>query len=176
VTVPACAVDGRAAGSRIPPGWQRNPSEWPARIVLICLALAGAAVAGYLTLVQVRALGAPWDPVFGSASSDRVLHSSLSRSLPVPDAGLGLLAYLADVVLNLVGGTDRWRTRPAVPLLFAAVVLGSAVAGVGLVVVQAAVVGSFCTLCLVSAGLSVAILAVSRLDEARASLAHLRRS
>lgn len=158
----------RPPGPDLPPGWRTNPSAWPERRAQVALAAAGAVVAGYLTLVQLRVLGPAWDPLFGSGSS-RVLHSALSRALPFPDAGLGLLAYLADVVLGLVGGTDRWRSSPLPAYLLALVVLGAAVGGVGLVVVQAAVVHAFCTLCLVSATLSVLILAVNRLREVRAA-------
>jgi len=157
----------------VPAGWDSNPSAWSERGVLIGLAIAGAVVAGYLTLVQVGVLDHAWEPFFG-AGSERVLHSSFSRALPLPDAALGLVAYLADVVLGVLGGVDRWRRRPGVTLLFSAVVVGSALGGLGLVVVQATVVHQWCTLCLASAGISVVILGVSRLREARAAVAHRR--
>lgn len=157
----------------VPAGWDSNPSAWPERGVLVGLALVGAAVAGYLTLVQVGVVGAAWEPFFG-AGSERVLNSSFSRALPVPDAALGLVAYVADVVLGVIGGADRWRRRPVVTLLFSAVVVGAAVGGLGLVVVQATVVHRWCTLCLASAGISVVILGVSRLREARAAVAYRR--
>lgn len=171
----ARTVDGvlYAGDPRVPLGFARNPSAWRERLPQVVLALAGALVAGYLTLVQVHVLGPAWEPLFADGSQ-RVLHSSLSRALPVPDAGLGLLAYVADVVLGLVGRTDRWRTRPWPAYLLALVVLGAAAGGLALAVVQAVVVRAFCTLCLTTAALSVAILAVNRLREARAALAARR--
>lgn len=164
-------VDGQVGrrDADLPPGWRSNPSAWPERLWQVALALVGAAVAGYLTLVQLRVLGPAWDPVFGDGSQ-QVLHSAFSRSLPFPDAALGLVAYLADVGLGLTGGPSRWRTRPWPAYLLALVVLGAALGGMALVAVQALVVHAFCSLCLLSAGLSVAILGVNRLREARAAL------
>jgi hypothetical protein len=43
----------RADRHVVPPGWRANPSAWPQRLPIIGLALAGFAVAGYLTLFQV---------------------------------------------------------------------------------------------------------------------------
>lgn len=153
----------------VPPGWRSNPSSWRERLPQVVLALVGTAVAGYLTLVQLHAVGPAWDPLFGQGS-ERVLHSAFSRALPFPDAALGLLAYLADVALGLVGGTDRWRTRPWPAYLLALVVAAAAAGGLVLVIVQAVVVRAFCGLCLASAALSVALLGVNRLREARAAL------
>lgn len=167
----ATTVRGRVyrGDADVPLGWRSNPSAWRERLPQVGLALVGAVVAGYLTLVQLGVLGPAWDPLFGDGSQ-RVLHSSFSEALPFPDAALGLLAYLADVVLGVVGGTDRWRTRPWPAYLLALVVLGAALGGLALVVVQAAVVHAWCTLCLTSAALSLAVLGVNRLREARAAL------
>jgi uncharacterized membrane protein len=134
--------------------------------VVLGLALAGVAVAAYLTLVQTGVVDHPWDPVFGHGS-DSVLRSKVSRALPFPDASLGLAAYLAEAVLALTDAGDRWTRRPVLPLAYDALSVGLAGAAVALVLLQAFVVGSWCLLCLVSAALSLAILAVGRLREAR---------
>jgi len=141
----------------------------------IALALLGVAVAAYLTLVEVRVVEHGWDPLFGDGT-DEVLHSSVSRALPFPDAALGLVAYAAEVVLGLTAAGDRWRRRPALPLCFDLVGLGLGlgVAAVALVLLQALVVRSWCTLCLCSAALSLSILALSRLRDARAALCAIR--
>lgn len=62
----------------MPAGWDSNPSAWPERGVLVGLALAGAAVAGYLTLVQVGVVASAWEPFFG-AGSERVLRCGLAQ-------------------------------------------------------------------------------------------------
>ncbi|MGY2876966.1 peptidoglycan/LPS O-acetylase OafA/YrhL [Marmoricola sp. URHA0025 HA25] len=139
----------------------------------IALAVLGAAVATYLTLVETHVVDHGWDPLFGDGT-DEVLHSSVSRALPFPDAALGLLAYAAEAVLGLTAAGDRWQRRPVLPLAFDLVGLGLAVAAVALVALQATVVHSWCTLCLCSAALSFAILAAGRLHEARGGLALVR--
>jgi hypothetical protein len=142
-----------------------------ARIVL--LALAGVAVATYLTLVQTRVVDHGWDPLFGDGT-DHVLHSSVSRSLPFPDAALGLVAYLAEAVLGLTDTGDRWLRVPLLPLAFDAVGLGLGAAAVLLVLLQATVVGAWCTACLASAAISLLIVALGRLRDGRAALGRLR--
>jgi hypothetical protein len=94
-----------------PPGWDHNPSAWSHRRWVIGLALLGAAIASYLTLYQAGAIRQVWEPFFGDGS-EIVLHSWVSSALPVPDATLGVLAYLSEAVLASLGGTARWRTTP----------------------------------------------------------------
>jgi uncharacterized membrane protein len=148
-------------------------SAVPAPRLIVGLALVGAGIAAYLTLVQTGAVDHAWDPVFGHGS-DHVLHSDFSRALPFPDAAAGLAAYLLEAGLGLTDAGDRWRRRPVLPLLFDAVGLGLAVAAVGLVVLQATVVGSWCLLCLGSAAVSLTILAIGRLREGRRAVRRLR--
>lgn len=139
------------------------------RSIVVVLALAGATVAAYLTLVQTDVVSQAWDPVFHDGS-DHVLRSNFSRSLPFPDAGLGLVAYLVEAGLGLSGGDHRWQRRPLLPLLYDATGLGLGLAAVLLVLLQATVVGSWCLLCLCSAALSLTILAMGRLREGRAAV------
>jgi len=139
--------------------------SWRERALLAALAFLGLAVSLYLAANQVGMITSPWDPVFGPMSSLRVLHSSLSRALPVPDALLGAFAYALEIVLDLAGGAERSRTHPRLVLAFAAVAFALGATGVGLVLVQALVVRAGCSLCLVSAVVSVTIaiaVAVSR--------------
>jgi hypothetical protein len=85
----------------------------------VVLALVGCAVATVLTLFQVGVLDDVWEPFFGDGSR-RVLTSALSRALPVPDAALGAVAYLAEAVLTALGRPDR----PEVVLTAAVVAAG----------------------------------------------------
>lgn len=124
------------------------------------LALAGAGVAGYLAAVQMGAVGHDWDPFFGDGT-DMVINSSVANLLPFPDALLGVLAYLVEAVLVLLGATVWARARRWPELLLEGEAVAFALAGIGLVVIQALVVHAWCTLCLVSAALSWLILAVT---------------
>jgi len=145
----------------------------PARRIVLVLALLGAAVAAYLTLVQTGVVDHAWDPLFGTGS-DAVLRSKVSRALPFPDASAGLVAYLAEAALALTDSGDRWRRHLLLPLAYDALGLGLAAAAVLLVLLQAFVVGSWCLLCLCSAAISLSILAVGRLREGREVLRRWR--
>lgn len=149
----------------------RRPSRCRERLVLAAVAAAGLAISLYLAAYQLGAVAAPWDPLFGPASSARVLHSVVSRMLPVPDAAVGAVAYAAEIVLDLAGGAERWRTHPWLVLAFAAVAVALGLAGVVLALVQVLVVRSGCTLCLCSAAASIGIaVAVAAGEELRAAL------
>jgi len=174
---PRAALSDAAAGAaRLvirgapPPGWRRNPSAWSRRLLLVALAAAGCALATYLTLYQLGIVAAVWDPVFGDGSQ-RVLRSALSRARPIPDAALGAAAYAAELVALLIGGGERWRTRPRVVLACGAVAAALAGTSVLLLVLQAAVIRSWCFLCIVSAGISFAV-AAAEVDEIVAAVLH----
>ncbi len=128
-------------------------------LLAAALAFAGAVVAGYLAADQLGMLRV-WDPLFGGASTEAVLHSRLSRALPVPDALLGAAAYLFECALAiwLAVAERRGQGRPWSRTVYGAIVVGMAVAGAGLVAIQAFYVRAFCSFCLVSALVSWAIL------------------
>ncbi len=151
-----------------------NPSNWSRRIPVAVLALVGCVVATYLTLYQWHLTSDVWDPLFGTASSEAVLTSAISRYLPVPDATLGALAYLAEAIITAVGGTHRWRTTPWLVVLFGLVLAGLALTSLALVLIQIFVVHALCTLCLCSAAISWLTAWLGH-DEVFASLRGLRR-
>ncbi|HEX5271909.1 MAG TPA: vitamin K epoxide reductase family protein, partial [Gemmataceae bacterium] len=84
---------------------------------MLATALAGCGIATYLTLYQVDIVSHVWEPLFGDGSRYILKESAVARNLPIPDAALGAAAYLAEAILELIGGDDRWRTRPRVVLL-----------------------------------------------------------
>ena len=128
---------------------------------MLLLAVGGLLVAAYLTLVQLDVSIGAWDPIFGPASTRQVLD--LTR--PVPDALAGVLAYATEVVLLL---TRRGR------LLLGIVLCAGGLTSVALIIIQPAVVGAWCALCLASAALSLALLVLGR-QEAADALTALRR-
>ncbi len=142
------------AEPNVPPARDANPSSWAHRLPVIVLALVGCALATYLTLYQWHVTASVWDPIFGAASSEAVLTSVFSRSLPVPDATLGALAYLAEAIVAALGGSGRWRTTPWLVVLFGLVLAGLALTSLALVLTQIFLVHTLCTLCLCSAAIS----------------------
>jgi uncharacterized membrane protein len=159
--------------SDVPPGWDYNPSAWSQRLPVVALAVVGGLLAAYLALYQVRVVGRVWDPFFGR-DSERVLDSKISRLLPVSDAALGAFGYLLDAVTGLVGGRRRWRTLPWLVVLFGVLVGPLGVVSIALVIAQPLAVGAWCSLCLATAAISVAMIAPA-MDEVLASLQYLKR-
>jgi len=154
---------------------QDNPSSWSHRLPVVGLAIVGCGLSVYLTSYQWHVLPQVWDPIFGSHSSEVVLSSFLSRYLPLPDATLGALAYAAETVLALIGGTQRYRTHPRLVLAFGLLLAGMAVVSLGLVAIQLFILHALCTLCLCSAAISWTTAWLSH-DEILASLGEWLRS
>lgn len=165
------AAGMRAAGA--PPGWSVNPSARRERAPILALSVAGLLISSYLALYQWGVFRSVWDPFFDDGSRV-VLHSSLAKSLPFPDAALGAAGYLFESVLELIGGSDRWRAMPWTVALFSLSAGGFAIGSLVLVVMQPVAFGHWCTLCLASAAISLTIVGPAS-DEFRATLGHLRR-
>jgi uncharacterized membrane protein len=155
-------------------GVKTDPSRWAERLRLGAAAAVGCATAVYLAAVQIGAVAAPWDPLFGGSSSMRVLHSAFSRALPVPDAALGAAAYAVEIALTLAGGARRWHTRPRTVVASGAVAAALALGSIVLVALQVTVIRSGCLLCLFSAAISIGVASLAQ-REVRAAVRVLRR-
>ncbi|HSL58491.1 MAG TPA: vitamin K epoxide reductase family protein [Acidimicrobiales bacterium] len=160
-----------------PHGWDNNPAAWSQRLPIIVLALIGTVVAGWLALYQQEMTDTVWEPFFGDGTKEIVRESGFSRffeRFPVGDAALGMFGYLADAVTGAIGGTKRWRTMPWIVLIFGVFVGPFGVISITLIVMQPVLYDNFCTLCLVSAAISLAMIGPA-VDEVLASLQYLRR-
>jgi uncharacterized membrane protein len=159
------------------PPWKHNPSSWKHRAPICVLAGVATVISVYLALYQWRLIGGVWDPFFGGQSA-QVLDSETSeqmrRWIGVPDAALGAIAYLGDVIFGLAGSTRRWQFRPWMVLLFGLDVIPLGLVSVILVVLQGTVVGAWCFLCLVTAAISLILIALAY-DEVWSSILYLRR-
>ena len=155
-----------------PVGWNYDPSEWSQRIPIVVLAVVGFVIASYLALYQLRVFPTVWEPFFGDGSL-KILNSGVSRILPIPDAALGALGYLADAVTGVIGGTKRWRTMPWMVIVFGLAVGPLGAVSVLLVILQPVLFDAWCTLCLASAVISVLMIGPA-MDEFLASLQYLK--
>lgn len=157
--------------------WNWNPSSWRHRLSIVVLALVGFGIAAYLAAYQWRLIDTVWDPFFGNGS-ERVLDSDVSERMRswfvIPDAALGALAYLGDAIYGIAGTTRRWQYRPWMVVLFGLDVIPLGAVGAVLVFIQGAVIGSWCTLCIASAIISL-IMLVMAFDEVWSCLSYLRR-
>ena len=132
-------------------------SDRALRVGVALAALAGAAVAGYLTYVHYQ----PDALICTSGGGcETVQESSYAEVVGIPVALLGLLAYLA--VLGLV----VWDSELA-RTLAAAIALVSVGFAVYLIVLQAFVIDAWCVWCLVNDLVIVPLLAVLTVWRAR---------
>jgi uncharacterized membrane protein len=156
-----------------PPGWEYNPSGWDDRIPIIILAIIGTGIATYLAFYQLEILPTVWEPFFGKGS-EKILNSSISNILPIPDAALGAIAYFVDVISGVIGGTRRWQKMPWMVVVFGVAVGPLGLVSILLVILQPVLFDSWCTLCLASAVISVTMIGPA-MDELLASLQYLKR-
>ena len=163
-------------GDDTPPGWDENPSAWKQRLPIIFLALVGVFVAGWLALYQQEVTDTVWEPFFPGGTEEIVRESGFSKSFerfPVGDAALGAIGYLLDAVTGAIGGTKRWRTMPWIVIIFGIFIGPLGAISIMLVIFQPLLYSAFCTLCLASAVISLAMIGPA-VDEVMASLQYLR--
>jgi len=161
----------------IPAPWDYNPSAWKQRVPICILAFVAFLIATYLALYQWKLIDTVWDPFFGDQTA-KVLDSNVSERMRkwflIPDAAFGAVAYLGDAIFGLAGSTRRWQYRPWLVVLFGIDVIPLGIVSAVLVVLQGTVVGSWCTLCIVTAILSL-ILVFMAYDEVWSCLLFLHR-
>lgn len=163
-------------GDDTPPGWSYNPSSWPQRWILIVLGFLGLVVSRALASYQLGYVDWVWDPFFGFAGSTQaVLDSDMSHMWPISDAGLGTVAYSLEFLMGYMGGTSRWRTMPWMVTIFGILVIPLGLTHIALVMSQPVVVHTWCTLCLVAAGLMLPMIPLE-VDEVVAMAQHVRDS
>lgn len=161
-------------GPSLPPGWSYNPSSWPQRFPIFLLAMVGWFISRYLAAYQLGYINQVWDPLFGDGTL-RVITSNVSHAFPVSDAGLGAMAYTMEALLACKGGARRWCTMPWMVVLFGILVVPLGLTSIVLIILQPLVVGSWCTLCLVTAFCMLVMIALA-IDEVVAVTQLLRSS
>lgn len=133
-----------------------NPSSWSKRIPLLILAVVGFLIALYLGLYQLHVFQNVWEPFFGNGTN-AVAKSSFSRSLPIPDGLIGAFGYVCDIILVSIGDNNRWETKPRAVILYAILIAVMGLVSILLIILQPLVLHTWCTLCLVSAALSLSM-------------------
>jgi uncharacterized membrane protein len=164
----------RDKAHEVPPGWDYNPASWGERIPIVVLAIIGFLIATYLALYQLDIIPTVWEPFFGN-DSITILNSKISHVLPIPDAALGAFGYLLDAVTGVIGGTYRWKKMPWIVVVFGLAVGPLGFISVMLVVFQPVLFSAWCTLCLLSAVISVAMIGPA-MDEMLASLQFMKKA
>ena len=125
-------------------------SDRALRVGIAVVAIAGIAVAGYLTYVHYQP-----DALICTSSGgcETVQESSYAELAGVPVALLGLLAWIAVLVL-VAWDSELART------LIAAIALGAAGFAIYLITLQAFVIDAWCVWCLVNDVVLVPLLVI----------------
>jgi uncharacterized membrane protein len=150
-------------GPDLPPGWSYNPSSWPQRAPILALALVGFFLSRQMTAFQLGHVASLTDPFFGPGT-ERVLTSDVSRAFPIPDAGLGAVAYMVEFLMGFMGDKRRWRTMPWMVTFFGILVVPLGVVSITLIILQPLAVGAWCTPCLIAAAAMLIMISLT-LDE-----------
>ncbi|MGQ9424328.1 vitamin K epoxide reductase family protein [Gilvimarinus sp. F26214L] len=164
--MPGMSMEGMMQKAAMPPGWDYNPSTWLQRLPIAFLALIGIILARYLAAYQLGHTENAWDPFFGIEpnGTERIITSDMSKAWPVSDAGVGVLAYMLELLMAVMGDARRWRTMPWMVAGFGVVVVPLGVVSIFFIIAQPIVIGTWCTLCLVQA-LAMLIMMPYSLDE-----------
>nr|WP_300378361.1 vitamin K epoxide reductase family protein [Henriciella sp.] len=154
---PGVSETAAATGPTIPPGWDASPSSWFQRVPIIALAVFGFLVSRHLTAYQLGHIDGVWEPFFsgvggdGKNGTEEIITSSVSKAWPVPDAGVGALTYMLEILIGVVGSSRRWRTMPWLVLIFGIMIVPLGAVSITFIIIQPIILGTWCTLCLVTA-------------------------
>ncbi|GAB3555127.1 hypothetical protein GCM10027343_43720 [Noviherbaspirillum agri] len=161
--MPGMSMEGMMGGPDVPPGWNYSPSTWLQRLPIIAMALIGFLISRYLTAYQLGHVDQAWDPFF-TPGTEGVITSEMSQAWPIPDAGLGGVAYLLELLMALMGDKRRWRTMPWMVLMFGILVVPLGGVSIFFIIMQPIAIGTLCTLCLVG-GVAMLVMIPYALDE-----------
>ena len=175
---PGIAPAAALTGPTVPPGWDYSPSDWNQRLPIVALALLGLILSRYMAAYQLGHVDAVWEPFFsgsgGQNGTEAIITSEVSEAWPVPDAGLGAMVYVLEIITGLVGGRNRWRTMPWVVVAFGIMIVPLGVVSITFIIIQPIVIGTWCTLCLIGAAAMLLQIPYS-LDELLATGQFMRR-
>lgn len=168
--MPGMSMEGMMDPKSIPPGWTYSPSTYAQRLPIAALGLIGLLISRILTAYQLGHIDTAWEPFFaGSAADSRngteeIITSYVSEMWPIPDAGLGAISYLLEILMAVMGTRTRWRTMPWMVTFFGILVIPLGVVSIYFIIIQPVLLGTWCTLCLLAA-LAMLIMIPFAIDE-----------
>lgn len=166
--MPGMSMEGMMGGPDIPPGWTYCPSTWAQRLPIIVMGAVGFLIARDLAAYQMGHVDSVWDPFFGGTGgrngTETIITSAVSKAWPIPDGGLGAIAYMLEILMGAMGDKRRWRTMPWMVTFFGILVVPLGVISIYFIIIQPIVIGTWCALCLLAA-LAMLIMIPFALDE-----------
>lgn len=168
--MPGMSMAGMMDPKSVPPGWTYSPSTDAQRLPIAAMGIIGLLISRYLTAYQLGHIDGVWEPFFAGSAADprngteEIITSEVSRMWPIPDAGLGAISYMLEILMAVMGTRDRWRTMPWMVTFFGILVIPLGVVSIYFIIIQPLVIGTWSTLALVAA-LAMLIMVPFALDE-----------
>ncbi len=176
--MPGMSMDGMMDRKVIPPGWTYCPSTAAQRFPIAAMGLLGLLISRHLTAYQFGHIDYAWEPFFAGSPTDprngteEIITSHVSEAWPIPDAGLGAVAYLLEILMAVMGTRDRWRTMPWMVMFLAILVVPLGITSIYFIIIQPVLLGTWSTLAL-GAALAMLVMIPFMLDEVIAMLQFL---
>ena len=168
--MPGMSMAGMMDPKNVPPGWSYSPSTDSQRLPIAVLGLLGLLISRYLTAYQLGHVDGVWEPFFAGSAADprngteEIITSDISRMWPIPDAGLGAVSYMLEILMAVMGTRDRWRTMPWMVTFFGILVIPLGVISIYFIIIQPLMIGTWSTLALLAA-LAMLLMVPFALDE-----------
>ncbi|MDQ3482809.1 MAG: NAD-dependent epimerase/dehydratase family protein [Pseudomonadota bacterium] len=168
--MPGMDMKGMMDPKSIPPGWTYSPSTFAQRLPMVFLGLIGLLISRILTAYQLGHIDSAWEPFFAGSAADpkngteEIITSWVSKAWPVPDAALGAVSYLLEILMAVMGGRDRWRTMPWMVTFFGILVIPLGVVSIYFIVIQPVLLGTWSTPALIAA-LAMLVMIPFAIDE-----------
>lgn len=155
--MPGMSMEGMMDPKVVPPGWSYCPSTGAQRLPIAALGLVGLLISLMLTAYQLGHVGAVWEPFFAGSPQDprngteEIITSAVSRAWPIPDAGLGAVSYMMEILMAVMGSRARWRTMPWMVTFFGILVVPLGVISIYFIIIQPILIGTWSTPALIAA-------------------------
>lgn len=168
--MPGMSMEGMMDPKVVPPGWSYCPSTGAQRLPIALMGLIGLLISRMLTAYQLGHIDQAWDPFFAGSLQDprngteEIITSDVSRAWPIPDAGLGAVSYMLEILMAVMGTRDRWRTMPWMVTFFGILVIPLGVISIYFIIIQPIVIGTWSTPALVAA-LAMLVMIPFAIDE-----------
>jgi nucleoside-diphosphate-sugar epimerase/uncharacterized membrane protein len=168
--MPGMSMEGMMDPKVVPPGWSYCPSTGAQRLPIAVMGLIGLLISRMLAAYQLGHIDHAWEPFFAGSLQDprngteEIITSEVSRAWPIPDAGLGAVSYMLEILMAVMGTRARWRTMPWMVTFFGILVIPLGVISIYFIIIQPIVIGTWSTPALI-AGLAMLVMIPFAIDE-----------
>ena len=177
--MPGMSMAGMMDNRSIPPGWTYSPSTDAQRLPMVAMGLIGFLIARMMTSYQLGHIDGAWEPFFAGSASDprngteEIITSDVSKAWPIPDAGLGAVSYMFEILMAVMGTRTRWRTMPWMVTFFGILVIPLGVISIYFIIIQPIIIGTWSTPALIAA-LAMLVMIPFAIDEVIAMAQYLK--